>query len=464
MVFTKTIDSIYNPGNLSKNELIERFVVRHKLFDRIYREIKTNDMFAQTVEHLLIVGLRGMGKTTLLLRLAYEIEQDKQLNTYLLPIVFAEEQYAIRTLYSFWENIAKYLGEEHQAFEGLFEEMDQLYSNEITDEVYEQTIFNLLINSVRFHGKKVILFIDNIQDLLKKLSKQETQRLREVLMTCKDLRIIAAAPVTVQAIYDDKHPLYEQFKPFHLKGLNFAETKKVLKMLSTHFYKKDIDGFLEKDKGRIKAMLQITGGVVRTIVLLFEIFMDDKNDNIFKDLDIILDRVSVLFKDRTDDLPKNQQAIVNAIAMNWDAISTKEIAIKTRMESKFVSAQLAQLSKNDWIEVIPTTTKNHLYQLKERFYNIWYLMRYGRKNDEKRVLWLVKFFKEWYDESSIKERVDHSMRKISEGRYEEQHAKILFFTLTHSELGQRGYILSHYPNLCLKVYRNRYHYQSNNLR
>ena len=43
------------------------------------------------------------------------------------------------------------------------------------------------------------------------------------------------------------------------------------------------------------------------------------------------------------------------------------------------------------VEKVETKTKNHLYRLEERFFNIWYLMRFGRKTHQ-RVLWLVRFF------------------------------------------------------------------------
>ena len=44
-------------------------------------------------QHFLIEGQRGTGKTTLLLRLSYEVENDAALNTWLIPVVLKEEVY-----------------------------------------------------------------------------------------------------------------------------------------------------------------------------------------------------------------------------------------------------------------------------------------------------------------------------------------------------------------------------------
>ena len=123
-----------------------------------------------------------------------------------------------------------------------------------------------------------------------------------------------------------------------------------------------------------------------------------------------------------DELSDQQQAIVEAIALNWDAISVKEIAEQTRLESKIVSAQLGTLEKNGIIEKRPTRTKNHLYLIAERFFNIWFLMRLGRKSDQKRVLWLVRFFEDWCDKDLIKSRSQSHIEALRRGAFDPEGA------------------------------------------
>ena len=108
-----------------------------------------------------------------------------------------------------------------------------------------------------------------------------------------------------------------------------------------------IKEIIDTQPGRIEALRRLTGGVIRTIVLLFEIFIDQKDGSAFSDLEAILDRVTPLYKHRMDDLPAQQQEIVEAIALAWDAINVSEISQKTRIISKTVSAQLRQMEKNE---------------------------------------------------------------------------------------------------------------------
>lgn len=416
-----TVANIYNPQNQSKEELIAGFVVRQQQFKKLYKAIKEAKM--QTPEqHYLILGRRGMGKTTLLLRLAYEIENDPDLNGWLIPLVFNEEEYGIRGLFKFWERVMELLEEKHSAFRFETEEIRRLSKENPNHDAYEKALFDWLSGELTRSGKKLILFVDNFGDMARKLSDAEAHRLRKILQTSADIRIFAASSVVLEAFYKYDHPFYEFFKTVELQGLNEKETRDLLLALSEHYKKEEVKRIVEENPGRVEALRRITGGVIRSMVLLFEIFADDEDGSAFHDLQIILDRVSPLYKHRMDDLSDQQQAIVEAIALNWDAISVKEIAEQTRLESKVVSAQLNQLEKNGIVEKRATRTKNHLYLIAERFFNIWFLMRLGRKADQKRVLWLVRFFEEWCDKDLIKSRAERHLEALRKGKFSPESA------------------------------------------
>lgn len=413
----KTISYIYNPDNQSKEQLIDNFVVRIDLFKRLFNEIKTTkNNFPE--QHYIIEGKRGMGKTTMLLRLNYEIENDPDLNTWLIPLVFNEEEYSINTLFKFWERIAALLEEYDTTFRGLSKEMDALYEKKQKHDTYEEDIFKLLIQYLRNHGKKIILFIDNFGDIFNKFKPREVQRLREVLQSNNDIGIVAGSSIILDAFHDVKHPFYEFFKIQRLRGLDRKEAEALLLKLDEGNPDRTIQFIIDNYGGRVEALRRLTGGVIRTIVLLFEIFSDDKNGDTFKDLETLLDRVTPLYKHRMDELPSAQQEIVEALALGWDGMTVKEIAQKTREESKVISAQMNQLVKNEVVLKIITNSKNHIYQIDERFFNIWYLMRYSRKGDIKKVIWLVRFLDDWCDESDLSSQNKKFIKALERGRYD----------------------------------------------
>ncbi len=420
--------SIYNPANQPAEEIISNFVVRLKEFEELFNAIK-NDKMKKPPQHFIIQGQRGYGKTTLLLRINLEIKNDPELNTWLIPVMFDEETYSVHTLAKLWEEVIDIL-ESEESFEGLSDKVDSLYDKELP----EEEIFNLLIKSLKKQNKKLVLLLDNFGDMIEKFEKKEIQRLREVLMTNSYIRVIGASSAILEFYYSYKHPFFDFFKVITLDELTREETIQLLIKLGETYKNEGIDKIIAEQPERIESLRRLTGGVPRTVVLLFEIFADNIDGNSFKDLEAILDKVTPLYKDRLDNLSTQQQTIIDVIAQNWDAISTKDISKKVRMQSKAVSSQLNQLEKNQLIVKELTSTKNHLYRINERFFNIYYLMRLGKRKNRNRVLWLVKFFEIWCGEKELNDRVQKHIQAVRDNKLYEKHALYMSQALARTSI------------------------------
>lgn len=394
-----SIPSIYNPNSLTKDEIKSSFVIRKKEFQRIFDAVKVDDM-SKPGQHFVIQGQRGTGKTTLLLMLKYTIKDDAELNKWLIPVMFNEEQYNITKLYKLWESIARYLEEEDESrnFYGLEEEM----KSHTEKEEYEPICFDILNNALEKRGKKLLLLIDNFGDMVSKFKTKERQRLREILTANSNFKIIGGTAVTLIFQANYSHPFFEFFKIISLEGLTKDETIDLLRKFGEINKDADkINKLLTEKPEQVEALRLLTGGVPRTIALLYEIFVDSESGESFKDLEILIDRITPLYKDRLDDMPPSQQEIIDALALNWDAMTVKEIAAQTRMKSKEISVHINRMVKDNIVLKIDTTTKNYLYIIQERFLNIWYLMRYGNKKSENRVKWLTQFLECWLNEDEI---------------------------------------------------------------
>lgn len=369
-------------------------------------------------QHHIIVGERGSGKTTLLLRLAYEIENDEQLNKWLIPLVFNEEEYGIRRLYRLWIRIAGMLEEKSSAFEGLSGKMKELSGQMENDLVYGEKLYELLKKELKANGQKIILFIDNVGDMFTKFDDIETHRMRKILQTSPDIRLFAASAKMENALFDYKHPFYEFFKIEKLKGLRQEETEQLLKKLATTYDEQSkIRELIEKDKGRIETLRRLTEGNIRTLLIWYRVFIEKDYNDTLRDIEAVLDQMTPIYKHSMDDLPSQQQAIVEAIALNWDAVNVKEIRKQTRLGSRIVSAQISQLVKSNIVSRIFTNTKNHLYLLRERFFNIWYLLRYGGKKDKERVVKLIRFMEDWCENGILeneKKETHYALREPTE--------------------------------------------------
>ena len=403
------IAHIYNPANQSYEELLQNFVIRKKEFKKVLREFEDVD-FQSSIQHFLIEGQRGTGKTSLLLRVRYEIENNPKYSK-LLAVQFAEEQYNIFDLCRLWESTAERL-EDVEGFENLADEMELMSE----DNSYAIECFSLLEKSLKKEGKRLVLLLDNFGDILDKLSDIEQKRLRDIFHTSSHIQLIASSSRALEHTYKHDKPFYEFFKIIKLDGLNKEDTNLLLRQLAKSV-DKDIEHIIKTQANRIETIRRLTGGIPRSIVLLFEIFLDD-SANVFEDLEMILDRVTPLYKHRMDDLPTQQQAIMDTLALNWDGITSKEIVAglsKRGFDTKKVSSQLNILVKNDLVESRNIDKKNKLYMVKERFFNIWYLMRYGRKKNKSQVLWLVRFLDEWCSKDELEDKAKNHIECAKNG-------------------------------------------------
>ncbi|KAF7787863.1 hypothetical protein PRUB_a2376 [Pseudoalteromonas rubra] len=403
---------LYNAQNASDQFIKTHFVIRLKEYKKIWRAIASTNKEVPE-QNYLIQGVRGAGKTTLLRRLAIELTQSDALNTWLLPVTFKEEEYGISSLFTLWERVAEELEEHyHDQFAGLLDGLDAIAGQDPDPKAAIQ----LLSDRLKKQDKRVVLFIDNLVELFENFNRKETEILREVLTTNPYFRLIGGSAVSLEAFYDHQAPFYQFFEVINLAGLDKPDTEALLRALASHSGEREeqrLLAILEQEPQRIESIRRLTGGIPRTLVILFNILMEGANGQTYALLEETIDRTTPLYKHRMDDLAPQQKPIVNAIALHWDAISAKEIAEKTRLPSKNISAQLSQLEKNWVIEKIKTDSKNNLYRIKERFFNIWYLMRYGRRRDKNRVLWLTRFMEVWCVGDELKQRSKSFLEQLT---------------------------------------------------
>ncbi|MBC9913755.1 hypothetical protein [Chitinophaga varians] len=417
---------LYNPDKKDKPAFLDEFVIRTRIFDDMFREISTDKMIVPE-QHYMIVGPRGAGKTSMLLRLKYAVEDDPVLSRRVIPVMFGEEQYNIGELGNLWERIAEYL-EDYHGFEDITGEIRK----HIHRDDYEEATFRILIKYLdQRQQDRILLLIDNIGQLFDKFDINEIRRLREVLQTFPHIRLVAGSPTILHYVVDYDQPLHEFFKIIRLNSLTDEEATILLRKLGVvHHEEEKIERILAQMPERVATLNTLSGGIPRTVVLLFKVFVDNEHGNALSDLENILDAVTPLYKHRMDDLPPQQQKIVDAVALHWEPIEVKDLTKAIRLESKVISAQLRQLEKNQVIEKYRTKTKNHQYQLKERFFNIWYLMRYGRKMDRNKVIWLVKFLEAWCEKGEIERRIKDYVRKAKRGLLNDNTLEI--YGLTYS--------------------------------
>jgi len=368
--------------------VVKVFVVRTKEFEAIWEDLKTSTMQFPEQDYF-IIGERGMGKTMLLTKIKYAVQQDKKLNKWLMPIAYPEEQNNVTELYDLWLNTAEYLDENHSDIFGDLREV--LKSLEFNDET-EQSAFNILNNSLNQQKKKLILLIDNFDEILKNISEKENRRLREIVITNNNLRIVAASANAIEHNFKYDKAFYDHFVEIKLNGLTREETNELFNKLET--------------------LRQLSGGNIRNMIIFFEILLKSEESSLMEDLEEVLERVTPYNLDKIKSLKNKQRKIIDFLAKAWDGTFVKDIANGTRLESNEVSAQLNTLIENQIVCAKNSSSRKKLYFIKDRFFNIWYLMRNSTLANKNRVLWLVKVYENFYSKIELKHKRQHLLKRL----------------------------------------------------
>ena len=401
--------TIYNPHLLARQELVETFVARQPLLDDLLDSLRRGG-----AQHHLLIGGRGSGKTTLLLRLATAIEDDQQLAKKCIPLRFPEEQYNVARPSDFWMNAIDALvdalerqgdGTTAKRLESSLAKLEPLDEGERS----KQSLA-LLEGWARQAKRLIVLLIDNLDLVLDRLS-DSLWELREALSLDNRLVVIGASSRFVEEAIDYQSPFYDFFRIHELGPLSEAEARAVVLSLARRASTPKVADVLEHDPGRFKALFVLTGGSPRTLALLHTVLALERRDSVERDLDGVLDQLTPYYKARFDDLPAQSQVIVDKVALHWHPITAAECQAATHLDVNIVSAQLSRLVKNGVLTKVELPGPGKLgFQISERFFNIWYLMRVSRRL-RRRLSWFVEFLRIFYGEEDLRKRAEDLIRE-----------------------------------------------------
>ena len=158
----------YNPGFLTDDELVESFCVRTHEFESIIETLREST--GNSNQHLIVIGQRGSGKTSLLLRVAIEARRNPELSSQIFPITFAEESYDVGTCGEFWLECLSRLAEQApQPNQGL--DLRRTYEDlrAITDDrMLADRCLGALLDFADCVGKRLVLTVENLSMMFKR--------------------------------------------------------------------------------------------------------------------------------------------------------------------------------------------------------------------------------------------------------------------------------------------------------
>jgi tetratricopeptide (TPR) repeat protein len=387
--------SLYNQDRLDDEVFLANFVAREELASFLVEQLRRIPANAAG-EHHLIVGQRGMGKTSLLRRIAIGVNRDANLAARYIPLRFREEQYNVLSLEDLWRNCCEALAEwcEVNNLPDIADRLDR-----VSREDRSKNAEDCFVAETRKIGKRPLLLIDNLDLILEALSENDNWSLRRALQAKSGPILYGASTELLRQSGDRKAPFYEFFIPQILNPLSRRELIRCVDALADARgdYGKPVKNILLREPARLHTLHDLTGGNPRILTLIYRLLERSETDSVFADLEVLLDQVTPYYKSRIEEYnTKLQRAVIDAIALNWDPITTRDLSKVTGIEVTTISSQLSRLKNAGLIQEVSTSGTRAGYQLAERFLNIWYLMRHGTRRIKQKMNWLVKFLATFY--------------------------------------------------------------------
>jgi NACHT domain/Tetratricopeptide repeat len=386
--------SLYQNANNDSASVRRNFIVRIAEFELIMSDLRRKKP-KDPLQHELLLGRRGSGKSTLLRRIQIEIEEDLTLSQNYIAINLAEEQAGIYRLSDLWFETLKEITIQTQQMLEL-----RAFSTFKNNQEYTRYLYGEIHKILVEQHKKVVLLLDNLDRIVENFD-DDGHLLRETLLNYNDLQLIGGSTRMDEHFWQYDQPFYEFFRRHRLEGLSFDEIHQLLNQWSTALNLPQLKDYDLKNRGKIEALRILTDGLPRTLQFFIKIFLKNSTLTGFDHIKQTMDLASPLYQERLNGLTAPQRKIVLEMAFIWEACSTKQLVEVCRMEGKLISSFMKQLNSFGIVETIPTSTKNHLYRLSERFFNMWLIVTQGNPDQKRKARYLTIFLETWYDAHEV---------------------------------------------------------------
>ena len=384
----------FNPGFLTDDELVASYCVRTTEFDLLVEVLR--ECTGHSNAHQIVIGPRGSGKTSLLLRVAAEVGRDAALESRLFPIVFAEESYEVGTAGEFWLECLTNLATQATRREDtpdLHRTVDELRVIR-DDQALTDRCLGAVLDFADREGKRLLLLVENLNMLFRDMADPDAAgwRLRKILQTEPRIIVFASATSRFDEIDNPDRALYDLFRVRTLRPL---DTKQCAVLWETVSGRSPVPA-------AVRSLEILTGGSPRLISIVASFGAGLSFRDLMAHLLDLVDDHTEYFKGHLESLPAQERRVYLALATLWKPATTREIADHARLETSTCSAQLARLGDRGVVQVAGGSARRKQYYLTERLYNIYYLMR-RRRGPDRFVEALIHFMESYYSPTELKD-------------------------------------------------------------
>lgn len=368
-------------------------------------EILRGSMSRNSKHHFLFIGPRGIGKTHLLSLIEDGIAASPDLAAHYVVARFPEESHRTLSFADFLLGLCELLGD-ILPDEPLWRELHQRLRTQEDDTIIVDTLVPALRRQNRERRRTVLVMLENLGEVFTRQIKKKNDiaALRKFFMDDNGCLLVATAPLHFDAITSVEEPFYDFFDVQILEDLSEAETLDLVRRNLEWEKRDDLLQDFDALRPKLLALYKMTGGNPRLTVMLYELIAHDAVTEVRQQFQILLDRITPFYQSRLNDLPPQERAVLETMAVMRDQEKTPAaITARMRLSQPQTSSLLKRLTEARYLRSTPhpQDKRSRLYTIREGFFDIWLAMNLSRGARE-RLPFLLDFFTLYYP--SIEER------------------------------------------------------------
>ena len=373
-----------------------------------------------TLQHVVVYGARGFGKSFMMRRVQVELERDD--DEPVLFVLLPEEQHNLRrSPHAFLDTIALGLSDAAHGTAESFAEGHFRWPNPKEDArrwSEAATRLEERLDEV-LSGKRglAVVAVENFDILLRTLFRDEEaeQRLRQWLdRRGNRVMILATATGTVDMDYD--RPLFKAFDPVRLTPwseddcIDYFDRQRVR------------DGLPSLDAGqraKARAVATFIGGTPRLAQLLSEVIESQDALSVIEIMTALTDRLAEYYRRRIEDLAPLARGLLDALVRGGEPASQTELAERVGAGGQSdIARVMSDLRRADIVRGVKAPdSREMLYRVTDRVFVQYYRRRQGGENALRSPLeTILEFLRTFY---SVEERRAQASAHLDAGRVAE---------------------------------------------
>jgi tetratricopeptide (TPR) repeat protein len=398
---------VYDPWELPPEQRQATFVGREQILDRLLMAVREQQGRA-TVQHYILTGPRGIGKTTLLLMLRDRIRQDPEMSARWFCVQLREEEYYIHKQRDLWQLVLQALAAGEKLAEA--QKVADLAQEALDEEKSSALLVDGLRSICSGHGKRLLLLIDNFDHIFPNTAAgegkhrkpdSEYRAFRKRLSTEAFLMTIATSVRVFQDMYVYDKGFFHFFSPIELPELSQEEAVAMLRRLGRADDNAKFLARLERSMANLQTLWILTGGNPRLITMLYHILSQGEIGEPVQALWETVAGLTPMLRQELADMPRQQSKTLDALLRLNGAAGPAEISRTSRLPLNVVTTQLGRLKEARYVTLEGGGKgKKATYRIADQMFSVWYCMRYVPVA-RRRIELFIDFLRAWF---SLEER------------------------------------------------------------